>query len=242
MQLQRMVRNLTSFGARQRSDPPEPVDMGAVLRASAKVLAPRLAERGQSLTFTTPDGPSSRLRPSDPAEAGSHNLILNAAEPATAVNATEPVRASADDLLREPYRAKHLVEGRAMRRMRAPARGAGKDPAAAASTWLPGLDEVARRRRCMVDHLAHLPQDLLIPGAPGAGRWIRRRAARFRAPAAASLCDPALRGPVGRGVAGGTARSKARRGCGAARPAGPRAGGTPVVTEVEHLPWACSRA
>lgn len=94
MRMQKMVRNLKSFGSRQRIDPPEPVDMGQVLAAAAEVLAPRLAELGQSLHLAAPAGlPAAQGHPIR-LEQVATNLILNAAEAAAAAAASEPISVS----------------------------------------------------------------------------------------------------------------------------------------------------
>lgn len=92
VRMQKMVRNLKRFGARQRSEPPEPVDMAAVLAASAEVLAPRLRELGQTLELDLHDrlppvrGHAIRL------EQVATNLILNAAEANAAAGSTAPLQ------------------------------------------------------------------------------------------------------------------------------------------------------
>lgn len=99
VRMQKMVRNLKRFGARQRAEPPEPVDMGAVLTASAEVLAPRLRELGQSLVLDLPPGLPAVRGHAIRLEQVATNLILNAAEATAATDtaangATEALRAS----------------------------------------------------------------------------------------------------------------------------------------------------
>lgn len=99
VRMQKMVRNLKRFGARQRTEPPEPVDMGAVLAASAEVLAPRLRELGQSLMLDMPRGLPAVRGHAIRLEQVATNLILNAAEATAATDtaangATEALRAS----------------------------------------------------------------------------------------------------------------------------------------------------
>ena len=78
--MQTMVRHLKTFGAKQKLAPPEPVDMGAVLAASAEILEPRLRELGVALalpsqaTLPPVSGDAVRL------EQVATNLLLNAAE------------------------------------------------------------------------------------------------------------------------------------------------------------------
>lgn len=94
VRMQKMVRNLKRFGARQRAEPPEPVDMAAVLTASAEVLAPRLRELGQSLALDLPRGLPAVRGHAIRLEQVATNLILNAAEATAANGATEALRAS----------------------------------------------------------------------------------------------------------------------------------------------------
>ncbi|AMY70414.1 ATP-binding protein [Frigidibacter mobilis] len=78
--MQTMVRHLKTFGAKQKLTPPEPVDMAAVLAASAEILEPRLRELGVGLALPAPaslppvSGNAVRL------EQVATNLLLNAAE------------------------------------------------------------------------------------------------------------------------------------------------------------------
>ena len=78
--MQTMVRHLKTFGAKQKLTPPEPVDMAAVLAASAEILEPRLRELGVGLALPAPaslppvSGNPVRL------EQVATNLLLNAAE------------------------------------------------------------------------------------------------------------------------------------------------------------------
>ena len=78
--MQTMVRHLKTFGAKQKLTPPEPVDMAAVLAASAEILEPRLRELGVGLALPDP----ARLPPvsGNPVrlEQVATNLLLNAAE------------------------------------------------------------------------------------------------------------------------------------------------------------------
>lgn len=91
MRMQKMVRNLKSFGARQRADPAEPVDMAQVLTASAEVLAPRLRDLGQRLDLDVPPGLPMAAGQAIRLEQVATNLILNAAEAASAAARTEPI-------------------------------------------------------------------------------------------------------------------------------------------------------
>ncbi|WP_228461893.1 sensor histidine kinase [Paracoccus liaowanqingii] len=92
MRMQKMVRNLKSFGARQRADPPEAVDMARVLTAGAEVLAPRLRDLGQRLALTLPPGLPAVSGQAVRLEQVVINLILNAAEAAAGAGARAPVR------------------------------------------------------------------------------------------------------------------------------------------------------
>ncbi|MFN3276174.1 MAG: ATP-binding protein [Paracoccus sp. (in: a-proteobacteria)] len=97
VRMQKMVRNLKRFGARQRPEPPEPVDMAAVLTASAEVLAPRLRELGQSLVLDLPPGLPAVRGHAIRLEQVATNLILNAAEAAAAAEATETAAETAPE-------------------------------------------------------------------------------------------------------------------------------------------------
>lgn len=116
MRMQKMVRNLKSFGARQRADPPEPVDMARVLTASAEVLAPRLRDLGQRLDLDLPGGLPPARGQAVRLEQVAINLILNAAEAAAGAGATAPVRVG-------------LQAGADGLRLTIADRGAGIDPA-----------------------------------------------------------------------------------------------------------------
>lgn len=94
VRMQKMVRNLRRFGARQRPEPPEAADMAAVMRASAEVLAPRLRELGQALQLDLPPGLPPVRGHAIRLEQVATNLILNAAEANAAAASTEPLRAS----------------------------------------------------------------------------------------------------------------------------------------------------
>ncbi|WP_126975848.1 sensor histidine kinase [Frigidibacter oleivorans] len=93
VRMQKMVRNLKRFGARQRLEPPEPVDMVAVLTASAEVLAPRLRELGQRLELDLQDGLPPVRGHAIRLEQVATNLILNAAEANAAAGSTAPLQA-----------------------------------------------------------------------------------------------------------------------------------------------------
>lgn len=93
VRMQKMVRNLKRFGARQRLDPPEAVDMATVLGASAEVLAPRLRELGQTLRLDLPDGLPPVRGHAIRLEQVATNLILNAAEAGAAAGSSAPIEA-----------------------------------------------------------------------------------------------------------------------------------------------------
>lgn len=93
VRMQKMVRNLKRFGARQRLEPPEPVDMAAVLTASAEVLAPRLRELGQGLELDLQDGLPPVRGHAIRLEQVATNLILNAAEANAVTGSTAPLQA-----------------------------------------------------------------------------------------------------------------------------------------------------
>ncbi|WP_304616296.1 sensor histidine kinase [Paracoccus sp. (in: a-proteobacteria)] len=91
VRMQKMVRNLRRFGARQRPEPPEAVDLAQVVAGSAEILAPRLRELGQSVVLDLPEelppvrGHALRY------EQAVTNLILNAAEANAAEGSSEPL-------------------------------------------------------------------------------------------------------------------------------------------------------
>lgn len=97
--MQTMVRHLKTFGAKQKLTPPEPVDMAAVLAASAEILEPRLRELGVALALPAQaalppvSGDAVRL------EQVATNLLLNAAEASAGV---APVTISAALALEGP--------------------------------------------------------------------------------------------------------------------------------------------
>jgi len=78
--MQTMVRHLKSFGAKQKLTPPEPVDMAAVLAASAELLEPRLRELGVSLSLPGTAGLPPVSGNAVRLEQVATNLLLNAAE------------------------------------------------------------------------------------------------------------------------------------------------------------------
>ena len=92
VRMQKMVRNLKRFGARQRLDPPEAVDLAQVVTGSAEVLAPRLRELGQSLVLDLPGGLPAVRGHAIRFEQAVTNLILNAAEANAVQGSAEPIR------------------------------------------------------------------------------------------------------------------------------------------------------
>lgn len=92
VRMQKMVRNLKRFGARQRPEPPEAVDLAQVVTGSAEVLAPRLRELGQSLVLDLPGGLPAVRGHAIRFEQAVTNLILNAAEANAVQGSAEPIR------------------------------------------------------------------------------------------------------------------------------------------------------
>ncbi|MGP3699320.1 ATP-binding protein [Rhodobacter sp. NSM] len=96
VRMQKMVKALKSFGSRQRLDPPEAVEMGAVVAAAAEVLAPRLRELGVRLDLP-PAGALPAVRGhAVRLEQVATNLILNAAEATASGGGSDPVEVRLD--------------------------------------------------------------------------------------------------------------------------------------------------
>ena len=91
VRMQKMVRNLRRFGARQRPEPPEAVDLAQVVAGSAEILAPRLRELGQSVVLDLPEGLPPVRGHALRYEQAVTNLILNAAEATAAEGSSEPL-------------------------------------------------------------------------------------------------------------------------------------------------------